>query len=538
MVVGASSPRRPAGVTLGGTAGLPDRVDAVVVGAGHNGLVAACVLARAGRSVLVLERDEVMGGACRTERPFQRAPALGTSTGAYLLGLMPPEILTDLDLRRPLVRRDPYGFLPTLETGRYLMLGADAAANRAAVEAFSGRADARALEAMGSELSALRDDLAPAWLNPPLSVEGTAERFVRPQLRQAFVELVTGSVGDYLARFEFASELLPAMLAATDAFPGLHGGWDTPGSGANFLVHNMGRLPGADGTWMLVRGGMGTVTTTLAERARQFGAAIVTQAPVDEVVVSHGIVEGVRVGDRLVAAPLVLINADPLRLRDLVPSKALGASAEAAITRAAERPGTTVKVNLALRALPRFSCLPEQVGQHRATIHLLPDLDDPVGALRLAWAEVQAGRIPNRPPIEIYLHTAADPSLQDPEGRHSGALFVQWVPNRLRESSWDEEGEALADQLLAQVDAYAPGTSALVVDREVLHPEAIERSFGITGGNIFHLDNTVAFDRRMPYRLAADGLFACGAACHPAGSVIGAAGYNAAHLALDAHGGD
>jgi phytoene dehydrogenase-like protein len=511
---------------------LPDRADAVIVGAGHNGLVAAIVLARAGLDVLVFERASVIGGACRTERPFAAVPELGASTGAYLLGPFPPELLRALDLVLPLIRRDPHYFLPTGRPGRSLLLGSDAGANHAALASFTTEGDVRALQAMQAELTALRDDLAPAWLAPPLPLEETAERYVRPELRQVLLDLATGSVADHLGRYAFASDLLPAMYAVTDAFPGLHGGWDTPGSGFNFLVHNLCRLPGADGTWMIVRGGMGTVTAALAERARAAGVRIVTDVEVTDVTMAGGELDGVAVGGEAVAADLVLVNADPVRLVDLAGAEAAGPDATRVAQLVRDRPGTTLKLNLALRDLPRFTSLPDPVGQHRATIHLLPDLDDPLPVLRSALDAALAGHVPDRPPIELYLHTAVDPSLSDPAGHHSGALFVQWVPNQPVAGSWDELAAPTADRLLSQVDEVAPGTSELVVDRQVLHPAAIERRFGITSGHIFHLDNSVSFTDRLPYRTATDGLYACGAACHPAGSVIGAAGWNAACVAL------
>jgi phytoene dehydrogenase-like protein len=511
---------------------LPARADAVVVGAGHNGLVAATVLARSGLDVVVLERAEVIGGACRTERPFAAVPELGASTGAYLLGPFPPELLRALDLDLPLLRRDPHYFLPTTEPGRSLLLGGDAAANRRALAAFTSERDVQALGSMQAELAALRDDLAPAWVAPPLPLDETAERYVRAELREVFTDLVRGSVADHLGRFGFGSDLLPAMYAVTDAFPGLHGGWDTPGSGFNFLVHNLCRLPGADGTWMIVEGGMGTVTAALADRAQAAGARIVTDAEVAAVTTAGGQLEGVAVGEHVIACDVVLVNADPVRLVDLAGEVAAGQDAVRVAGLVRERPGTTLKLNLALRELPTFTSLPDPVGQHRGTIHLLPDLDDPLPALREALDEALAGRIPARPPIELYLHTAVDPSLADPAGHHSGALFVQWVPNRPLDGTWDELADPAADRLLALVDEVAPGTSDLVVDRQVLHPAAIERRFGITGGHIFHLDNTVSFTDRLPYRTATEGLYACGAGCHPAGSVIGAAGWNAAHAAL------
>src|SRR2546423_8424163 len=257
---------------------MPPRADVVIIGSGHNGLVSAILLARAGLSVAVLEAADVIGGATRTEHPFAKVPELGQSTGSYLLGLMPPELLRTLDLQIPVLRRDPHYFLPTPH-GRYLLFGRDRAASREQLTRFFSAADAAADDAIQAELAALREDVGPAWLAEPLPVAETAERYVRPALRQVFIDLVRGSVADYLARFEFRSELLVAMYAVTDGLSGLTAGPDDPGTGNNFLAHNMCRLPGSDGTWMIAAGGMGTRAPALAAAARAARAGTAAGAP-------------------------------------------------------------------------------------------------------------------------------------------------------------------------------------------------------------------------------------------------------------------
>src|SRR5262245_16707784 len=413
-------------------------VDVVVVGAGHNGLVAALLLARSGLRVLVLEEKNIVGGAVRTERPFARAPGLATSTGAYLLGVMPPELMAITGVRLPLRRRDPHYFLPTTDH-RYLLFGSDRAAMQAQFVSFFSAADWRAHEALQVEIGQLRDDIAPTWLAEPLSIEDTAERFVRPALRRVFVDLARGSVGAYLARFGFESDLVQAMYAVTDGFSGLFGTWDTPGTGMNFLVHNMCRLPGSDGTWMIVEGGMGTVTRLFAEAAAMAGATIATGDGVAEVVVEHGTVRGVRTArGEEIRAGVVVVNADPFRMRTLVGATHFPPAYNQRLD-GMLRDGSTLKVNLALRGLPRFTCLPEDRGQYGPTIHLLPDEPDVLRVLRTAFADVQAGRLPEFPTIEWYIHTTVDPSLRDAAGHHNAALFVQWVPYALAGTTWERE---------------------------------------------------------------------------------------------------
>lgn len=505
--------------------------DALVVGAGHNGLVAGILLARAGLSVLVVEARAEIGGAVRTERPFSRAPNLPTSTGAYLLGLMPPELIRELGIELPLIRRDPHYFLPTTGNG-YLLFGSNRAELERQFREFFSERDLRASAALEREIGQLRDDIAPTWLQEPLTIEETAERYVRPELRSIFVQLCRGSVGEYLDRFGFESELVKAMYAVTDGFSGLYGSWNTPGTGMNFLIHNMCRLPGSDGTWMLVRGGMGTITEQLAGALERAGGRVLRNEPVARILVEDGTARGVVLesGSEL-RARTVLAGCDPFTLRELVGRdrfpEALGKKLDGLY-----RPGSTFKLNLALERMPTFTCLPNPPPAFAPTIHLLPQEPNLLDALEGAFREVQAGRLPDFPTIEWYIHTPLDPTLTDERGRLSSALFVQWVPYDLTETTWDEAADAYADHLLSICDRFAPGTSSLVVDRMPLHPLAIEQRFGIRHGHIHHVDNGFGFADRFPHALPIAGLYSCSAGTHPAGSVIGCAGYIAARRTL------
>ncbi|GAC1366313.1 MAG: NAD(P)/FAD-dependent oxidoreductase [Polyangiales bacterium] len=514
---------------------LPARADDHDVGAGHNALICAVLLARKGLEVVVLEQKGLVGGAAKTERPFAKAPQLGASTGAYLAGVMPPELIRLLDLDVELCRRDPHYFLPT--TGKkYLLFGSDVAETRRQMTAFFSAKDWDAHVAMNAELAELREDLAPAWLLSPLSVEQTAERFIRKALRQVFIDLVQRPVSEYLARFPFESDLIRAMYATTDGFSGLHGGWDTPGTGHNFLVHNMCRLPGGDGTFMLVKGGMGQISQKLAALATKAGAKIVVDCEVATVDVAGGAVRSVTTkAGAVIHASTVISGADPFRTNELLGS-ALPADYRAHVA-SMLRDGTTMKLNLAFDGLPTFTCLPEDRGQFGPTIHILPQGDDPIGALRRAYADVCAGKLADEPTIEWYFHTPIDDSLRDPAGHHNGALFVQWVPYALSGGkSWEQEESRYAAHLLSICDRFAPDTSRRVIDMQVLTPPKIESYFGITRGHIHHVDNGLSFDQRAPYQLPVGGMWQCSAGTHPAGSVIGCGGHNAAQEVLRALG--
>jgi phytoene dehydrogenase-like protein len=492
----------------------------IVVGGGHNGIVCATFLARSGLKVVVLEDRDVIGGACRTEKPFGKVPDLVASTGAYLIGLMPPELMAMLGVNIPLIKRKPHYFLPTRESG-YLLLGAGDDTRKQFHQFFSEQ-DWQADQALQAELEAIRSDLHRCFLEEPLSVEETAEQYIRPELRQVFINLCRGSVGSYLDRFPFRSELLKAMYASTDGFTGCYGTWDTPGTGFNFLLHNMCRLPGADGTWMTVDGGMGTVTRLLAEAAQSAGVEFRTSCKVASIAQTAGKVDGVALADGSeLKAPVVVCNCDPYRMRDLFGSAHLSAAFNQRLDRYAKLTGTSYKLNIVLDRLPTFRCLPEDRGQFNTTIHLLPEGPGIIEKLKEIHRAAESGRLPDNPLVEWYFN----PSLKDDAGRSSSALFVQSAPYE-PEGGWAQSESKFINRLLSTLDEFAPGTSNLVVDMLPLSPKAIEERFGIRGGHIFHVDHRFPLNERLPYAIpGVAGLYACGAACHPGGGVTGAPGY-------------
>lgn len=503
----------------------------LIVGAGHNGLIAATMLARSGLQVTVLEEKAMIGGATKTEFPFKKAPELGTSTASYLLGVMPPEILQRLGANIKLIRRDPHYFLPTLD-GRYLLFGSDKAAMREQFVRFFSESDFAANEALCTEIGQIRDDLAPSWLEEPLPIAQTAEKYIRPALRQVYMNLVTQPTEKYLERFNFKSELLVAMYAVTDGFSGLTGSFGTPGTGMNFLVHNMCRLPGSDGTFMIAQGGMGAVSKEFGRLATEAGAQILTNARVDRILSTQGKVDGVALQDgRELRAPVVLTNCDPFRLRYLVGHDNFPEPFNQKLD-GMKRMGTTMKINMALRELPTFKCLPENLGQHNGTIHLLPPEQDIMASVKRGFEKVMRGHLADFPTMEWYIHTQADPSLQDKHGNHNSAFFVQWVPYELEGTTWEAQEDAYTQKLFAIAEQFAPGFTKSIVDYNVLTPKKIESEIGISYGHIHHIDNSIALDDRMPYKTPIEGLYSCSAGCHPAGSVLGAAGHNAANRIL------
>lgn len=493
-----------------------DAPDVVVVGAGVNGLVCALGLARAGLTVEVLEERPIAGGVMRTEYPFARSPRLAAATGAHRVGFFPPELARVLGVDLGLVPRDPSVFAPTIEPGRFLLAGAGNEGLRAAAGG--------ALDAMHAELDAIASDLGGAWLAGALSIEDTADRWVRPQLRDTFVALCKGSLAEYVARFGIPSGLLKAVLAV-DALVGSWASFDAPGSGAPLLFRHAARSRSGGGD-AVCPSGIGGIARVLADAAQAAGVRIATATSVREILVEGNAAAGVVCADgRTIRATTIVSGADPLRLSALVGSDRLGGALASKVAGFA-RPGSAAKLNLALAALPRFAALPDDRGQHRATTFLIPGGDDGVRSIARAFAEASAGTFPSLPPLECTFASSAD------EPVHHASIMIPWAPYDLAGTTWAAEEDKALGAVLAVLESFAPGTRASIIDAQFLHPKKLETHFGVTRGHLRHTDDTFVLAERMPYVTPVAGLYSCSSACAPAGGMLGVAGHNAAMRVL------
>ncbi len=522
------------------------RCDIAVIGGGHNGLVAAALLARGGLDTLLLERRETLGGACVTEELWR---GYRVSRAAYVAGLLRPAMLSELDLARhglELLPRDPASHTP-LPDGRRLLLGRDAAENARQIAQFSRR-DAERFPAYEALLDRVARALEPLLDATPPDPGRPHPRDLWPLLRAGGAALRLGGdlpvalqllLGPARGALEswFESEPLLGTLG-TDAVIGAWASPSTPGTGYVLFHHVMGETGGARGVWAYVRGGMGGLTDALAGAARAAGARLRTGAPVRRICTRQGRTLGVELEDGSeVEARAVVSSADPRRtLLDWVGSDVLPDALVRALEALDFRSGS-LKLNLALDRLPRFvGCKGDRPGpEHRGTTHVgARSLDE----LDVAFAAAERGELPQRPMVELTLPSAVDDTLA-PKGKHVASLFVQHVPAGLTAAEWDTRRDAFADRCCAMVDEVAPGFSESVLHREVLAPPDLERVFGLTGGNLFHGAMTLDrlfFLRPTPglgrYRTPIAGLYLCGAGTHPGGGVMGACGRNAAREIL------
>lgn len=519
--------------------------DAIIIGAGHNGLVTAAYLARAGQRVLVLERREVVGGACVTEEVW---PGFKVSTAAYVSSLLRPRIIRELELRRhglELLPRDPSSFTP-FPDGRYLLLGPDRDFNRREIAKFSAR-DSEALPRYEAMLERIADFIEPTlemtppdpWSRRPRDLYQLALlgwRFLKlGRHGPRAIEVLTGAARTILDRW-FESEQLKVTLA-TDAVIGAFAAPSMPGTAYVLFHHVMGECNGARGVWCYVRGGMGGIALALASAARAAGAEIRVSSPVARILISERRVNGVVLEDGTeITAPRVASNADAhvtfLKLLD--PQQLPAAFVEE--VRAIDFNSPSLKINLALSELPNFTALPgsEPGPQHRGTIHIAPSLD----YIEHAYDDAKYGRPSERPMLECTIPSVVDPTVAPP-GRHLMQMFVQYAPTRLRMGDWDDIKEQFADRCLNVLAEYAPNIKDAVIGRQVLSPLDLERQFALTGGNIFQ--GAMTLDRLFflrpvagyaDYRTPIAGLYLCGSTAHPGGGVMGACGFNAAREIL------
>lgn len=520
--------------------------DAVVVGAGHNGLTAAAYLARAGLSTLVLERREMVGGCCVTE---EIAPGCRASTTSYIASMLRPEIIRDLNLRQHGLRMVPCdpALLVPFPDGSIAPWWSDRDATVAELSKLSP-ADAKTFVRVDDQLKKLARYLQPFFLEPPpvlrapglegwmdLLRVGKRFRGISSAEIAQLISFLTGSLGDFLDR-NYASEKIKTLFLANNVY-GKHGGPYQPGTALGLLFH---LLSGGDhelqGFYGHVIGGMGAITQALAASGRKLGVQIRTSAPVARIDVRNRRARGVILEDGLeIRSRLVLSNADPKRtFLKLVDSGELPQEFRRAIG-GIKMNGPCAKVNFVLSEEPRVQGMPHGFTlPQRALFTLVPSLEFAERCYDIA----KFGEIPEELWVDCVVASNVDDSLAPP-GRHVMTCFVQYVPYHLRQGTWDEHRELLGDRVTRKIAEYAPNLPGTVVARQVLTPLDLERTYGLTEGNIFHGDLSLEqlfFMRPVPgwsqYRTPVAGLYLCGAGSHPGGGVTGAPGHNAAQQAL------
>lgn len=516
--------------------------DAIIIGGGHNGLVTACYLARAKWKVLVLERRYLVGGACVTEENV--FPGFKVSTAAYVNSLFRPEIIRDLRLKDygfALCERNPSSFTP-LPDGRHLFLGPDAAMNLREIAKFSQR-DAENYPKYEKMLERVAAVIEPTLLAPPPNIlkPGLGDYWKLWKLSKSFrglgpaiseaVEILTGPARPILDRW-FESEELKATLA-TDAIIGAFAAPSMPGTAYVLFHHVMGETNGKKGVWAYVKGGMGGLTQALAKAGQDLGVEIRCNAEVQKILVRDGAAYGVALanGDEF-HAPKVASNLDcHLTFAKLLDPKLLPPAFADAVQRI-NYDSASLKINVALAELPNFTAFPgSQPGpQHQGTVHMCPDQD----YIERGYDDAKYGRPSRDPILECTLPSAVDPTVAPP-GKHLMSMFVQYAPYKLKEGHWDTEKDKFADRCFDILNQYAPNFKQSVIDRQILTPLDLERTFALTGGNIFQgamTLNQLFFFRPVPgytnYRTPIKGLYLCGSAAHPGGGVMGTVGWNAA----------
>jgi phytoene dehydrogenase-like protein len=517
--------------------------DAIVVGGGHNGLVCAAYLARAGRKVLVLERRERIGGAAVTEEVF---PGFRFSVFSYVVSLLRPEIIRDLELPRHGLHILPLeSTLTPLPNGDYLAQWNDHDQNRRELARHSLR-DAEAYDEFGLMLHQMARAVKPLLaMAPPdptslgfgelRAMKGLAGYFrsLGPGRFNRLTKLLTMSSADFLDEW-FESEALKATKSASGIIGTLLGP-RSPGTAYVLLHHYMGELDGVFRAWGFAKGGNGSVSAAIAGAAQAAGAEIRCNAPVQSVVVSYGRARGVVLENgEEIRAKLVVSGADPRRtFLDLVGEKHLPAPFVESIRRFRFR-GASAKVNLALGELPNFTCLPADGMNGRPHLRGAISISPSVAYLERAYDQAKYGEPSREPYMDIVIPSLIDPAMAPP-GKHVMSIFVQYAPYHVNGGWTDARREALGDSVVDTLSQYAPNLKGAILHRQVVTPADIERIVGLTEGNIFQGELSLQqmfFLRPVTawakYRTPVSGLYQCGAGTHPGGGVMGASGRNAA----------
>jgi phytoene dehydrogenase-like protein len=510
--------------------------DAVIVGGGHNGLVAACYLAKAGFDVCVVERYHEIGGAAISEE-IEGAPGHIASTGSYVLSLAPRKVLDELDVWEhgvELLPRSPKSFSP-LPDGQGIVYWEDDAEFIKEIARFS-KADAAAYPHYDALVERACEIMDGFILRRPPSFAEFAAAFNRPGDERVFRYMIVGAVAD-IAEYFFESDIMQGSTCALGLIGTFRGPRDA-GTGYVKLYHSMGMATGKRGHWAYVRGAMGSVTQALARIARLHGVEIRTGVEVERVITRNGTAIGIATtSGEEIHAKIVFSNADPKRTYlGLVEQSELPAEYVRDIE-AIQMTSPVMKINLAVEELPRYTALEGQdfaLGQNGG-VHIAPSID----YLQRAYEDARNGRPSDYPFFSVHAQSAVDRSLA-PEGKHTISIFTQYFPYDLAEGTWDARREEIANHAIRRFSEYAPNLAGAVIEKQVLAPPDVEARFGLTGGHIFQgeLVPEQAFDMRpvpgsTSYEGPIRGLYLCGSGAWPGGCVMGAPGHNAAHEAID-----
>src|ERR1039457_3528481 len=528
-----------------GTMGSKDsgKYDAIVIGGGHNGLVNAAYLARAGKKVLVLERRHVLGGAAVTEEII---PGFQFSVCSYVVSLLRPEIIRDLDLPRHGLEILPLdGTFTPMPNGDHLWRVNDHGKTMREIRRHS-KFDAEAYEEFGKAMLQMCRFVKPilgmvppdpTTLNPKdlfkLLFLGRRFKDLSGEDKYNQVQLMTMSAIDFLDQW-FETDVLKATMSASGII-GTFLGVRSPGTAYVLLHHYMGEIDGAFRAWGFARGGTGTISNAIADAAREAGVEIRTQSGVAQIIVKNGKAKGVGLanGDE-VYADVVSSSVDPrLTFTKVMGPEHLPGDFLEEINRYKFR-GSSGKVNMALDGLPDFKCMPGPGAHLRGAISISPSVE----YMERAYDDAKYGNFSRRPYIDMVIPSLTDPSVAPP-GKHVMSCFVQYAPYKLKEGTWDEQRDAFGDNVINTIAEFAPNIKDIIVGRQVVTPLDLEREWGLTEGNIFQGELTLEqlfFLRPVPgyaqYKTPIKNLWMCGSATHPGGGIMGANGRLAAQEIL------